>query len=86
MPVLVNQSIDEVLAPLGLTQEVMQALCTSEGQLAQLLKIVIADEQNEPEKIMLALAQLPRLDLSTVSRCLAQALAWASSIEEEAQR
>lgn len=76
----------EVLAPLGLTQEVMQALCTSEGQLAQLLKIVIADEQNEPEKIMLALAQLPRLDLSTVSRCLAQALAWANSIEEEAQR
>lgn len=86
MPVLVNQSIEEVLAPLGLTQEVMQALCTSEGQLAQLLKIVIADEQNEPEKIMLALAQLPRLDLSTVSRCLAQALAWANSIEEEAQR
>ena len=85
MPALMGMPIEEIVAPLGITSEVRDALCQGSGALGGLLKLIAATESDTPEETESALQECPGLDATTLNQCQAQALAWANSINREAE-
>ncbi|MBS1197104.1 MAG: hypothetical protein H6R18_889 [Proteobacteria bacterium] len=84
MPALMGLPIAEIIAPLGITSEVHDALCEGSGPLGNLLAVVATTEYGTPADISNAMANCPGLDNETLNRCLTQALTWASNINREA--
>ncbi|MBS1197103.1 MAG: hypothetical protein H6R18_888 [Proteobacteria bacterium] len=85
MPALMGMPIEEIVAPLGITSEVRDALCQGSGALGSLLKLIAATESDAPEETESALQECHGLDAGTLNQCQAQALAWANSINREAE-
>ncbi|MGE5386831.1 MAG: EAL and HDOD domain-containing protein [Betaproteobacteria bacterium] len=83
MPALVGLDIRDIIAPLGIANEVRDALCDGTGPLGSLLGLVAATESGDPAEIVAKLRDCPGLDAQTLNRCLSQALAWASSIHRD---
>jgi EAL and modified HD-GYP domain-containing signal transduction protein len=85
MPALLGLPIIEVVASLGLANEIKLALTENyAGHLGQMLKLVEDLERNDVEASRQDIAQLPALNPQTVNACLSQALAWANNIGREA--
>lgn len=85
MPALLGLPIIEVVASLGLSSEVREALTENyQGLLGQLLKLTEDLEQNDVAASSHDLEHLSGLNLQAVNACLSQALAWANNIGREA--
>ena len=83
MPVLVGQSIREIVAPLGLSGDVRDALCDGAGALGALLRITAGSENGDMTELTAALAELPGLGPKAINRAQTQALQWANEISQE---
>lgn len=80
MPALINQTIRDIITPLGLTGSIRDALCEGSGELGQLLSIAECLEQDEYSRLGEILIQFPGIHPGVVSQCLTKALAWARRI------
>jgi len=83
MPALVGLPIADIVAPLSLPDIVRDALIEENGPLGDLLKITAAAEYGDPDEMREYLAVVSTLDAPTLNRCSAQALAWATSINQD---
>lgn len=84
MPSLIGLPIDEIVAPLGLPNEVREALCDGKGMLGALLRLAESSEEGDLENLRQRLRDLPDLGLKSLNRAQAQALHWANSLGQEA--
>ena len=84
MPALVGQPIAEIVAPLGLTANVRDALCEGSGPLGALLRLAESSESGDIPLLSAALETLPGLSPKALNRAQTQALQWANSIGQEA--
>ena len=80
MPALIGLPIEEIIAPLGLPDEVRQALSGHAGELARMLDLVEACESGEFCDLSGKLRELPGLALKSLNRAQTQALQWANSL------
>jgi len=85
MPALVGQPIAEIVAPLGLTTSLREALCEGSGPLGALLRLAESSESGELDQLSAVLAELPGLSPKALNRAQTQALQWSNSIGEEQQ-
>jgi EAL and modified HD-GYP domain-containing signal transduction protein len=85
MPALVGQPIADIVAPLGLTGDIRDALCAGTGTLGALLRIAESSEDGDMLRLTLALAELPGLGPKAINRAQTQALQWANEIGQEQQ-
>lgn len=83
MPVLVGQPIADIVAPLGLAEDVRAALCEGSGPLGALLRITESSENGNLIQLATALAELPGLGPKAINRAQTQALQWANEIGQE---
>lgn len=83
MPVLVAQTIEEIVAPLGLASDVRDALCHGSGRLGALLRIAESSERGDTRDLSAALAELPGLGVKAINRAQTLALQWANEIGQE---
>ncbi|RIX44695.1 MAG: EAL domain-containing protein [Rhodocyclales bacterium GT-UBC] len=83
MPALIGQPIEEIVAPLGVSREVHDALCGSSGTLGGLLRIAECSETGDLDNLAKALSTLGTLKLKAVNRAQTQALQWANSIGQD---
>jgi EAL and modified HD-GYP domain-containing signal transduction protein len=83
MPVLVGQPIADIMAPLGLAEDVRAALCEGSGTLGALLRITESSENGNLTQLATALAELPGLGPKAINRAQTQALQWANEIDQE---
>ena len=83
MPALVGLPIEEIVAPLGLTGIVRDALCDGSGPLGELLRISENSESGDLEQLAENLARLPGLSPKALNRSQTQALQWANSIGQD---
>ena len=83
MPALVGQPIADIVAPLGLSAPVRDALCEQAGALGQLLQVAEASEGGDLDLLGDRLAALPGLGPKALNRAQTQALQWANSIARE---
>ncbi|MBS1140171.1 MAG: hypothetical protein H6R13_1624 [Proteobacteria bacterium] len=83
MPALVSLPIAEIVAPLGLTSNVRDALCAGTGTLGALLQIAESSENGDLARLTKALAELPGLSPKAINRAQTQALQWANDIGQE---
>jgi EAL and modified HD-GYP domain-containing signal transduction protein len=86
MPALVGQPITDIVAPLGLTGDVRDALCAGTGTLGALLRIAESSEDGDMLRLTQALAELPGLGPKAINRAQTQALQWANDIGREQQQ
>ncbi len=84
MPALVGLPIADIVAPLGLTAKVRDALCAGTGTLGALLRIAESSEDGDMLRLTQALAELPGLGPKAINRAQTQALQWANEIGQEA--
>lgn len=80
MPVLIGQSIEEIVAPLGVSQQVHDALCSGTGILGTLRRLAESSETSDLASLSDCLNILSHLKLKAVNRAQAQALQWANGI------
>jgi len=80
MPALVGQSIEEIVAPLGVSRLVHDALCSGGGILGTLLRLTESSETSDLARLSDCLNILNTLNLKAVNRAQTQALQWANSI------
>jgi len=85
MPALVGLPIADIVAPLGLTANVRDALCAGTGTLGALLRIAESSEDGDMLRLTQALAELPGLGPKAINRAQTQALQWANEIGQEQQ-
>lgn len=85
MPALVALPIADIVAPLGLTAKVRDALCAGTGTLGALLRIAESSEDGDMLRLTQALAELPGLGPKAINRAQTQALQWANEIGQEQQ-
>ena len=83
MPALVGLPIEEIVAPLGLTGIVRDALCDGSGPLGELLRISENSESGDLDQLAENLARLPGLSPKALNRSQTQALQWANSIGQD---
>jgi c-di-GMP-related signal transduction protein len=83
MPVLVSQPIEDIVAPLGLSDELKNALCKGEGVLADLLNLAISSEDGDLSRLGQSLERLPELGPKSINRAQTEALLWSNSIGQE---
>lgn len=83
MPALLHAPMEDILKSLPLLPEVRQALETRTGMLGKMLSLAESLESNEEDSAARWLSELPGLRTDAVNRALAQALAWANSINRE---
>ena len=83
MPALVGLPITDIVAPLGLSSEVRDALCTGEGELGSLKRLAESSENGDLAELTDALAAFPELGARALNRAQTQALQWAFSIGQE---
>lgn len=82
MPALVGLPIAEIVAPLGLTGDVRDALCEGSGQLGDMLHLAESSESGELETLTSNLAKLPGLSAKRLNQAQTSALQWANSITD----
>ena len=82
MPALIGLPIEEIIAPLGLPDDVRSALAGHEGQLADMLDIVVICETGDLTELSDKLAVLPGLALKSLNRAQTQALQWANKLNQ----
>lgn len=85
MPALMGLPIAEIVTPLHLAIDVREALCEGKGKLGNLLKLIAATEDDSLEEIETILAECPGLETENLNQCQTQAMAWANSINREAE-
>jgi EAL and modified HD-GYP domain-containing signal transduction protein len=83
MPALVGQPIAGMVATLGLTANVRDALCEGSGPLGALLRLAENSENGDIFRLTAALAELPGLSPKALNRAQTQALQWTNSIGQE---
>lgn len=83
MPALVGLPIAEIVAPLGLADEVTAALCVGEGALGDLLKLAESSENGDLSILAELFSRLPGLGPKALNRAQTEALQWANSIGQE---
>ena len=82
MPALVGLPIAEIVAPLGLTGDVRDALCEGSGQLGDMLHLAESSESGDLETLTCNLAKLPGLSAKRLNQAQTSALQWANSITD----
>lgn len=82
MPALIGLPIEEIIAPLGLPDGVRNALSKHEGQLADMLDVVVICETGDLTELSDKLAVLPGLALKSLNRAQTQALQWANRLNQ----
>lgn len=82
MPALVGQTIADIVAPLGLAEDVRAALCEGSGPLGALLRITESSEDGNLTQLAAALAELPGLGPKAINRAQTQALQWSNEITQ----
>ena len=83
MPALVGLPIADIVAPLGLTADVRDALCAGSGPLGALLRLAESSETGDIARLTTALDELPGLSPKALNRSQTQALQWTNSIGQE---
>lgn len=84
-PALFGVPIEQILQQISLAPHINESLIHRKGKLGQLLQVVEATERDEDAPIDAAISrQLPALGSHAVNKALAEALAWANEIGEEA--
>ncbi|KAB2926727.1 MAG: EAL domain-containing protein [Dechloromonas sp.] len=83
MPALMGLPIDEIVAPLGLSDTLREALCDGGGRLGTLLQLAESSEGGELDKLTAQLARLPGLGPKALNRAQTGALQWANAIGRE---
>lgn len=83
MPVLVGQPIRDIVAPLGLGDDVKDALCEGEGPLAALLSLTECSEDGDLSRLAESFARLPAIGPKALNRAQTEALQWANSLTQE---
>ncbi len=87
MPVVLNVSMDSIIAQLPVSQSVKDALgIARSGELGQLLKLVEATEKNSPQALTVARAAFPMLSGNALQECLIQAFSWGNHIAQDKGR
>lgn len=81
MPALVGLPIADIVAPLGLTSKVRDALCEGSGPLGTLLRLAESSENGNIVQLTGSLAELPGLSTKALNRSQTQALQWAHNIQ-----
>lgn len=80
MPALMGVTIEDIIAPLSLSEEVRHALCDGSGTLGSLLHIAESSETGDLRLLAESLKNLPTVNLKALNRAQTQALQWANSI------
>jgi c-di-GMP-related signal transduction protein len=83
MPALVGLPISEIVAPLGLSGDVRDALCEGKGVLGDMLHLAESSENGEIEVLTSNLAKLSGLTPKQLNRAQTDALQWANNIGRE---
>lgn len=83
MPALIGLPIAEIVAPLGLSGTVTDALCSGCGPLGALLHLAESSETGNLVILAASLPNLPGLSLKSLNRAQTQALQWANQIGKE---
>jgi EAL and modified HD-GYP domain-containing signal transduction protein len=83
MPVLVGQPIREIVAPLGLGDDVKAALCDDDGPLAALLNLTECSENGDLFLLAKCFARLPAIGPKALNKAQTSALQWANSLSQE---
>lgn len=83
MPALISLPMSDIVAPLGLSSIVSDALCAGSGRLGDLLHLAESSETGNLTTLATCLQQLPGLDLKSFNRAQTQALQWANQIGKE---
>ena len=85
MPALLGVSMPDLLGQLPVAPRVRAALVERSGVHGQLLQIVEATEQADPAALEAVLQRQTALNAKALDNCLAQALAWASRLDDARQ-
>ena len=80
MPALLGVAMADILDQLPVAPRVRMALTDFTGQHGQLLQVVTATEEIDPEPLEAARARLPALACEVIEQSLAQALGWANQL------
>jgi EAL and modified HD-GYP domain-containing signal transduction protein len=80
---LISLPILEIVAPLGLSRPVVDALCAGSGRLGALLHLAECSETGDLGTLTASLRELPELSLKSLNRAQTQALQWANAIGKE---
>ncbi|MDD2740898.1 MAG: EAL domain-containing protein [Rhodocyclaceae bacterium] len=83
MPALVGLPIAEIVAPLGLTGAVRDALCDRSGVLGDMLNLAESSESGDLAQLSGNLARLSELTPKLLNQAQTSALQWANSIGQE---
>lgn len=84
MPALLHVPIGEVIATLNVAPDVREALEQRTGVLGKMLHLAEKQEEGDMEACFALIVELPGADSDRVNAILAQALAWANSIGQQA--
>lgn len=82
LDVLLGLPREEIIAQLGLAQEIADALLDGEGVLARLLKVARKVEEDNCAAAKALLTQFTRLNLNDLTQAHLEALAWVNGIAE----
>jgi EAL and modified HD-GYP domain-containing signal transduction protein len=84
MPALLHAPIGEVIATLNIAPDAREALERHDGVLGRMLLLAEKQEEGDMESCFALSSELPGIDTERVNAILAQALAWANSIGQQA--
>ena len=82
MPALIGLPIEEIIAPLGLPEEVQKALSAKQGRLGEMLSVTEACETGDLTALTENLKQLHGLGAKALNRAQAQSLLWANGLAQ----
>ena len=83
MPAAIGLPIEEIIAPLGLSENVSIALRSQEGELGQLFSIVKCCDEGLTAPLDELLNTFPSLNAQTLNEAQTQALIWAQTLSQE---
>ncbi|MCE1240807.1 MAG: EAL domain-containing protein [Azonexaceae bacterium] len=83
MPALVGLPIEEIVAPLGIGDDLKEALCSGDGELGALLALAESSEDGDLSGLSDVLDRLPGIGPKALNRAQADALQWAGQIGRE---
>ncbi len=83
MPALIGLPLPDIVAPLGLADNVREALCQQGGELGDLLQLTEKSEDGDLVAMSAVLAKLPALSPRRLNLAQTDALSWANSIARD---
>ena len=78
LPVIMDMSIEDVVADIHLAEPVVDALLHYKGDVGRYLKLAIAVEQAKWDSM-----DLLDFDIETINHCYLEAIAWTNQIMDE---